>query len=86
VADVALKTLHGVGDWGKPVLYVEVMPTGVTKPGSVQLLMPVFPPASGDSANWQPGDPCAGCGSTDTGWNPVDGAFCRTCKRTDADE
>jgi hypothetical protein len=35
---------------------------------------------------WNPGDPCGSCGSTDTGWEADSGAYCRTCKRTDADE
>lgn len=36
--------------------------------------------------SWRPGDPCASCGSTDTGWNPELGGHCRTCGRADSDE
>lgn len=39
-----------------------------------------------DDEEWNPGDPCAACGSTDTGWDIVDGAVCNSCGRTDADE
>jgi hypothetical protein len=34
---------------------------------------------------WEPGDPCDSCGSTDTGWAPDTGAFCNGCGATDAD-
>lgn len=34
---------------------------------------------------WQAGDPCASCGSTDTGYAYDTGAFCNGCGATDAD-
>lgn len=39
-----------------------------------------------DTNDWKPGDPCAACGSTKTGWDPALGGFCNGCDRTDADE
>lgn len=35
---------------------------------------------------WEPGDPCASCGSRDTWWDNVEGGQCRGCGRGDADE
>lgn len=39
-----------------------------------------------EKAIWKPGDPCASCGSTETFWEPADGASCGNCGKTDADE
>lgn len=37
-------------------------------------------------AGWKAGDPCAACGSTDTGWNAEQGGLCRGCGRSDSDD
>jgi hypothetical protein len=39
-----------------------------------------------DPAAWKAGDPCALCGSTDTGEDAVRGGFCNTCGAADSDE
>lgn len=36
--------------------------------------------------DWKPGDPCAVCGSTKTGWNGEQGGFCLGCGRSDSDD
>jgi hypothetical protein len=38
------------------------------------------------TSQWQPGDPCGVCGSTNTWWDPADGGSCGACGATDADE
>lgn len=38
-----------------------------------------------DPDDWKAGDPCAMCGSRDTGENGILGAFCRTCGAADSD-
>jgi hypothetical protein len=35
---------------------------------------------------WSAGDPCGVCGSTNTGWNSVEGGFCQDCGAADSDE
>ncbi len=39
-----------------------------------------------DKKYWAAGDPCGVCGSTETGWNPVEGGFCNSCGACDSDE
>lgn len=38
-----------------------------------------------DPKTWKAGDPCAMCGSTDTGENAIQGAFCRSRGAADSD-
>lgn len=42
--------------------------------------------AATHESNWEPGDPCHVCGSTQTWWTVDDGACCGNCGATDADE
>jgi hypothetical protein len=39
-----------------------------------------------DPTAWKAGDPCAMCGSSDTGEDTVRGGFCNTCGAADSDE
>lgn len=40
----------------------------------------------GKRREWQAGDPCNVCGSTNTGEDIVEGGFCNDCGSSDADE